>query len=133
MTIDQLYIAKWAFVKYYATYFVGPHNADDVAQSVFINLHKRYTDHDYTDLQLKTFTKNECFNLLKKQKRNKKIANIYIEAIISSPCQDIEFDTVYAIHKMINALPKKTKKCIQLFYFEHKTAKEIAEIVGTKV
>jgi len=110
---------------------VGQTNAEDVAQAIFINLHRRYDDHNYTDAQLKAFTRNQCLNFIKKQKRNKRICGIYKEAIITHR-QELEFDVIYTLHKMVKNLPRKTRMCVQLYYFEHKTNKEVATIVGIK-
>ena len=75
-------------------------------------------------------TKNQCLMVLRTDKRRSEREKKYSEELIITDHQNIEGNKNQELIDAINQLDIHQKQCINLFYFEKKTYKEIAELTG---
>ena len=125
----------------YVQRFVNEEDAKDIAQSLFINLYKTGRWKDIADSPgqyLMTAVRNNCFNFLglANQKLNEILAEIddYPEQDVNDLDDKLTKEAqMEAIKKAMPALPKQCRKTIELLYFEEKSHKEAAEMMGVTV
>ena len=125
----------------YAQRFVNEEDAKDIVQSLFINLYKTGRWKDIADSPgqyLMTAVRNNCFDFrnLANQKLNESFAEIddYPEQDVNDLDDMLTKEAqMEAIKKAMPTLPDQCRKTIELLYFEEKSHKEAAEILGITV
>lgn len=119
-------------------YFKNSNDSEDAVMSIFEELVVKVKKYEILKFRswLHVFAKNYC--LMRLRKSNKSVLNIHFDPEfmqsldISHPIDDdyILETTIKeeALNKCISQLPEQQKVCIQLFYYQGKSYKEIAEI-----
>jgi len=101
------------------------HDADDIAQEVFLKLYNRSVDFDTVEAEkawLIRVAANMSKNLLKSSWRKKR--SELDESLPAPPNADAE------LLDYVNGLKPKYRNVIYLFYYEGYSAKEVARITG---
>lgn len=115
------------------------HEAEDVAQTVFIKLYKAlekqsFSDEEHIRRWLIRVTRNETLNLIRSHKIEKNsldgiMLKDYDGQIISRDFVP-EYERTKEIRKSLEALPPKYRLTLYLFYYEGYSSSEISEILG---
>jgi RNA polymerase sigma-70 factor (ECF subfamily) len=106
-------------------YVKSTHDADDIAQEVFLKLYKNkraFTDEEGKKAWLIRVTMNQAKSLLSSVWRRR--VTELTEAELSSLSRDS-----LELYDFVEALPPKYRTVIYLFYYEEYSVKEIAEIL----
>ena len=77
--------------------------------------------------------RNRCINHLKKKIREREILNEYLEEKISMIDEDIDSheENLKRLERIMQTLPPKTRRIVELCYLDGKKYKEAAELTGT--
>lgn len=130
-------------------YLGNIHDAEDVAQQVFINIYnarKTYTPQAQFTTWLYTVCKNACFKTFRKKrlKTTSLSADIELEEdVVSSQIADpsgktplenvIDAERDLVVKKAIDSLPEKQKIVLILYKYEQLSYEKITEITGFSV
>lgn len=115
-------------------YLENEAEAEDAVMAVFEQLIEKVKKHDITNFKswLHVLTKNHCLMQLRKAGRNLTLSfepafmhSMEVPHLISEIEQ--ETDDYNALHQCLEQLPDKQKQCIQAFYLDGKSYKEIAD------
>lgn len=117
-------------------YLKSTSSSEDVVMNVFERFMKESKKTNIVTLKpwLYTVAKNDCLQLLRK---NKKIESLPLDFVEESSAEDMEFDE--ELHRMkneekvrdaVDSLKTEQQTCIKLFFFENKSYKEIEDITG---
>lgn len=126
-------------------YFNNHYDADDITQEVFIKAFKSIKKFKFNS-SLKTWlyqiTKNHCYTLYRKKKKNVSINSGEMEeneqdkwfTDSETPLSKVESDEFYdAFYNALNKLPEKQRETFALRYFEDMPYQEISDLLGTSV
>ena len=77
--------------------------------------------------------RNRCINHLKKRIREREILDEYLEEKISMIDEDIDSheERLKRLERIMQTLPPKTRRIVELCYLDGKKYKEAAELTGT--
>ncbi len=130
--ITELYKnEKETIIFYCLKYVENKETAEDICNDVFINVFRfeKIQDIDNIRYYMYVCARQQCEVYLKKQKNVKLIEQIEDESLSDEEnfLEKIKIEQLYAEMKK---LPEEQKYCIELFFFERKSYKEIAEITG---
>lgn len=110
--------------------------SEDVVMNVFETFIKKSKTTDIKVLKawLYTVAKNECLMQLRK---NKKLGEVPMQALQTIPAESMESEEEFHLNgnkeqvvEALESLKPEQKKCVELFYFENKSYKEIEQITG---
>ncbi len=118
------------------TYYKDQNDAEDLVMHVFEVLYKKAANYDVSNVSswIYTIAKNECLMTLRKTKRE------FSSDEIKNSDEFMESEQIYhlfeesddendwqQLNHCLNQLKTEQKLCIELFYLEGKTYKEIAD------
>lgn len=114
-------------------YFKNSMEAEDAAMDIFEKLIVKLKTHNVSNFKswLYTVTKNHCFEKLRKKQRVMEkefdAGIMYSEGIFHLDKKEEKEIELNQLDQCLENLPEKQKQCIQLFFYESKTYKEISE------
>ncbi len=144
-SFEKLYKSYYSKLAVYASFFLNNEDAHDVVQEVFLSLlenkHKKLNELTLNAYLYKA-VQNRCIDII----RHNQVKDQYLSDIKKKL---LEFESEYfytfrneiedgllskELHEQINAainsLPPKGKLVFKLYFENHKTTKEIAQILG---
>ena len=142
---EQLYKAYYPKLSAYASFYLKNDEAHDVVQDVFLSLlekNKNWTDTATLNAFLYKAVQNKCIDAI----RHKAVKNQYASAIGKQLLQ-MESDYLYTsrneieeglfsqelqdqIDAAVEPLPPKGKEVFKLYFFQRKSADEVASALG---
>ena len=110
--------------------------AEDASMAVFEKLNKKVRQHDIQQFRswLHVLVRNHCLEILRKKNRHLTVS--YEPEFMQSGevfhpfTEDPDSKRIKALNNCLKTLAKDQHVCVQLFYFEGKSYKEIAKITG---
>ena len=111
----------------------------DAYMTAFEKLTKKVKTQDIKDFRpwLHVLVKNHCFEILRKKNRHLKVSYetefMQSEEIEHPFTEDLSLEKEKALGYCLKQLNEQQKECVELFYFQGKTYKEIAEMKSTEV
>lgn len=121
-------------------YFADREKSQDAVIDIFEKIIKDVERFDIENFKswLYVITKNHCLMALRKEKTNRqRTENFLLSNFVETTSQMHPIDTVECVnedkqlHDCIERLKALQRQCIELFYFENKCYKEIAEKLET--
>ncbi|MEM1123012.1 MAG: RNA polymerase sigma factor, partial [Bacteroidota bacterium] len=107
--------------------------AEDAALSIFEKLSVKVRQHDIQQFRpwLNTLVRNHCLEILRKQKRHLTVSYdgefMQSQEMVHPFMEDVLGEQKTALQRCLLQLTGEQKACVQLFYFEGYTYKEIAQ------
>lgn len=107
--------------------------AEDAYMGIFEKLAKKAQQHDIQSFRpwLHTVTRNHCLEILRKQKKHLTVSYdtefMQSEEELHPFMEDATNDKLDALNGCLETLTGEQKACVQLFYFEGFTYKDIAQ------
>ena len=109
-------------------------DAEDAYMGIFEKLAKKVQQHDIQEFRpwLHTLTRNFCFEILRKKNRHLTVSydtNFMQSEEVTHPfMEDATNGQMEALTGCMETLKNEQKSCVQLFYFEGKSYKDIADM-----
>lgn len=128
--LERIYHDHYKFMMYYAIKMVDEDTARDVCQNVFLSLSKKNYSYEDMKKMIAAAVKNECINTIKSTNRRAERAIIYEPTESELDRWEIESAAVTIIYNNLHKLPRKCRRCIELYYFENLKCKEIGQLLG---
>lgn len=108
--------------------------AEDAFMTIFEKLTKKVKEHDIKQFRpwLHVLVKNHCLEILRKQKKNLTVS--YDPEFMQSGetlhpfMEDPENGKLQSLDNCLKKLVGEQKSCVELFYYQKKSYKEIAEL-----
>jgi len=127
----RLFAFAWSLIR-------DPHSSEDVFQDMIIKALSS-ENHFESTLHLKnwsrTVIRNQCFDLIKKNKRKTHLSNDLIDKIEQDlDSRDMTHEETSHVHlsDCLNELTEQTREIIKLRYFNNLQALKVAEILDKK-
>jgi len=111
--------------------------AEDACMQVFEKLTKKVLQHDIQNFKswLYTLVKNHCLETLRKQKKHLTVYYesdlMHKEPFVHPFEEDLQEKPLQELENCMKQLEATQKECVQLFYYQGKSYKEIAEMKQT--
>lgn len=132
---DMVYLVCMKYLK-------DEEESKDATMQLFEQLVLALKRHEVTNFKswLHVISKNHCLQLLRAQKSRGKTAlgsmtETSVEMVITLHLSEEEQHELElkALEQGLTELPAEQRTCLQLFYLEHRSYKEIAEITGCEL
>lgn len=142
--IKEMYERQIDRVYRIARIYTGdPHDAEDVAESVFLTVIEKeiaFENEEHEKAWFITSVRNRCKDLHKSSWHDKvqlvAPSDIYSEKTdldtADTTCVDIENETESEAARLLMMLPEDQREAVYLCYYEGYTVREAAEIMGIK-
>jgi RNA polymerase sigma factor (sigma-70 family) len=113
-------------------YLKDPDEARDTTQEIYLQVARKLKTHSVDAFRpwVYVLTKNHCFDILRRKKRfvEKEFqANIMYSGEVFHPDEVVDQEMLNKLSECIESLPKDQNRCIQLFYFDKLSYKEICQ------
>ena len=108
--------------------------AEDACMQIFEKLTKKVPQHSIQNFKswLYTLVKNHCLEILRQQKRHLTVSYesdfMQKEPYVHPFEEDLQEQPLQQLAVCMNQLELEQKECVQLFYYQSKSYKEIAEM-----
>lgn len=136
-TFDVVYKSYYHPLRFYATKFVQPEDAEDIIENLFLKCWNKQQEFD-TTLHMQAFlyhaVKNACLDHIKvsknKEQRHLHIAHSEETAPADHLHRIIHAEVLAEIYRAVNNLPPQCSKVITLGFIEGMNNSEIASTLG---
>ena len=134
---DQTYKSYYHSLRFYASRFVHPDDAEDIIENLFLKLWKKKQAFKSTE-HLQSFlyhaVKNACLDFIKVEKNSIQRNTAFSESqseINEDPLHSlIKAEVLGEIYRAVNNLPSQCRKVIRMGYLEGLDNAEIASEMG---
>lgn len=116
-------------------YFKNTHDAEDATMDIYLSLGKKLQRHEVNNFKswLYVVARNHCLDVLRSRGRKFSKENeaelMYSEEIFHPDNEENE-EEVKKLENCVQQLPEEQKKCIDLFYFQKISYKEITALTS---
>ena len=106
--------------------------AEDAYMTIFEKLAEKVKQHEIQQFRpwLKVLVRNHCLEILRKKNKHLTVSYdgefMQSEEFVHPLIEDAAIEEMESLDKCLEELTGEQKKCVQLFYFENKSYKEIA-------